>query len=160
MVMGGLIGETSGNTLEGPAAPLAHSRSSAGLFGEQSLTNNRTELVMFITPRVVENENDLKNTIEDLRRRMYQIDDTFDVFRRAKAPDPYARLRRSLATADACRASSPDLPCGTRLAQYETSPFPDAFGSKTCQKRRQVPTSQCCSAATGTLGPPLMVGTH
>ena len=45
---------------------------------------------MFITPRVVENENDLKNTIEDLRRRMQQIDDTFDVFRRAKAPDPYA----------------------------------------------------------------------
>ena len=31
-----------------------------GLFGEQTLTNNRTELVLFITPRVVENEIDLK----------------------------------------------------------------------------------------------------
>jgi general secretion pathway protein D len=61
-----------------------------GLFGDQSLTKNRTELVMFITPRVVETEADLKGTIEDLRRRMQQIDDTFDVFRRAKAPDAYS----------------------------------------------------------------------
>ncbi len=62
------------------------------MFGDQQLTKNRTELVMFITPRVVENENDLKSTIEDLRRRMQQIDDTFDVFRKAKAPSalPYA----------------------------------------------------------------------
>ncbi len=45
---------------------------------------------MFITPRLVENENDLRNTIEDLRRRMQQIDDTFDVFRRAKSPDVYS----------------------------------------------------------------------
>ena len=40
---------------------------------------------MFITPRVVENEIDLKGVIDDLRRRMQQIDDDFDVFRRAQA---------------------------------------------------------------------------
>ena len=61
-----------------------------GLFRSRSQTKNRTELVMFITPRVVEGEADLKGTIEDLRRRMQQIDDTFDVFRRAKAPDAYS----------------------------------------------------------------------
>jgi len=88
MVMGGLIGETTGNTSKGLPL-LSRIPIIGGLFGDQSLTKNRTELVMFITPRVVENETDLKNTIEDLRRRMQQIDDTFDVFRRAKAPDPY-----------------------------------------------------------------------
>jgi general secretion pathway protein D len=88
MVMGGLIGETSGNTSKGLPL-LSRIPILGGLFGEQTLTKNRTELVMFITPRVVEGEADLKGTIEDLRRRMQQIDDTFDVFRRAKAPDAY-----------------------------------------------------------------------
>jgi general secretion pathway protein D len=83
--MGGLIGETTGNTSKGLPL-LSRIPFIGGLFGDQQLTKNRTELVMFITPRVVENENDLKNTIEDLRRRMQQIDDTFDVFRKAKAP--------------------------------------------------------------------------
>ncbi len=88
MVMGGLIGETSGNSSKGLPL-LSRIPIIGGLFGDQQLTKNRTELVMFITPRVVENEIDLKATIEDLRRRMQQIDDTFDVFRRAKSPDPY-----------------------------------------------------------------------
>jgi len=88
MVMGGLIGETTGNSSKGLPL-LSRIPIIGGLFGDQQLTKNRTELVMFITPRVVENENDLKSTIEDLRRRMQQIDDTFDVFRRAKSPDPY-----------------------------------------------------------------------
>jgi len=60
---------------------------------------------MFITPRVVENENDLKNTIEDLRRRMQQIDDTFDVFRRAKAPDAYSDAPSALPA-----GASPPIP--------------------------------------------------
>jgi general secretion pathway protein D len=88
MVMGGLIGETTGNSSKGLPL-LSRIPILGGLFGDQQLTKNRTELVMFITPRVVENEIDLKSTIDDLRRRMYQIDDTFDVFRRAKSPDPY-----------------------------------------------------------------------
>jgi general secretion pathway protein D len=88
MVMGGLIGETSANSSQGLPL-LSRIPILGGLFGEQTLTKNRTELVMFITPRVVEGEVDLKGTIEDLRRRMQQIDDTFDVFRRAKAPDAY-----------------------------------------------------------------------
>ncbi len=79
MVMGGLIGETRGNTSNG--LPLV-SRIPiiGGLFGEQQLTNNRTELVMFITPRVVDNEADMKGVIDDLRRRMEKIDDAFPVF--------------------------------------------------------------------------------
>jgi hypothetical protein len=43
---------------------------------------------MFITPRAVETETDLKGIVDDLRRRMENIDDAFDVFRRANPPVP------------------------------------------------------------------------
>ena len=85
MVLGGLIGETKGNTSKGLPL-LSRIPVIGGLFGDQALTNNRTELVMFITPRVVENELDLKGIVDDLRRRMEKIDDSFDVFRRTKLP--------------------------------------------------------------------------
>jgi len=85
MVMGGLIGETKTNTSKGLPF-LSRIPIIGGLFGEQQLVNNRTELVMFITPRVVASEIDLKGVVDDLRRRMENIDDTFDVFRRAKSP--------------------------------------------------------------------------
>ena len=39
-----------------------------------------------LPPRVVENEVDLKGVVDDLRRRMENVDDAFDVFRRAQAP--------------------------------------------------------------------------
>ena len=85
MVMGGLIGETKTNTSKGLPF-LSRIPIIGGLFGEQQLVNNRTELVMFITPRVVASEIDLKGVVDDLRRRMENIDDTFDVFRRARSP--------------------------------------------------------------------------
>ena len=89
MVMGGLIGETRGNTSKGLPL-LSRIPVIGGLFGDQQLTNNRTELVMFITPRVVESELDLKGIVDDLRRRMEKIDDTFDVFRRTSTIAPAA----------------------------------------------------------------------
>ena len=48
-----------------------------GLFGNQDLKNNRTELVLFITPQVLESESDYQRVIEDLRRKMEQIEDVF-----------------------------------------------------------------------------------
>jgi general secretion pathway protein D len=73
MIMGGLIGETKQNQSEG--LPLV-SRIPflGGLFGEQKLTTNRTELVMFITPAVIETEVDLRNIIDDLRRKMTSLE--------------------------------------------------------------------------------------
>jgi general secretion pathway protein D len=85
MVMGGLIAENKQNSSEGLPL-LSRIPILGGLFGQQTLTNNRIELVMFITPRVVENEVDLKSVVDDLRRRMENIDDSFDVFRRVKPP--------------------------------------------------------------------------
>jgi general secretion pathway protein D len=76
MVMGGLITENKQNTSNG--LPLiSRVPVLGGLFGNQDLKNNRTELVLFITPQVLESENDYQRVIEDLRRKMEQIEDIF-----------------------------------------------------------------------------------
>ena len=78
MVMGGLISEDNENSSKG--LPLV-SRIPilGGLFGDQTLTNNRTELVLFITPRVVANDADVTRIIDDLRRKMDQLDGVFPI---------------------------------------------------------------------------------
>ncbi len=76
MVMGGLITENKQNTSNG--LPLiSRVPVLGGLFGNQDLKNNRTELVLFITPQVLESESDYQRVIEDLRRKMEQIEDVF-----------------------------------------------------------------------------------
>lgn len=76
MVMGGLITENKQNTSNG--LPLiSRVPVLGGLFGNQDLKNNRTELVLFITPQVLESEIDYQRVIEDLRRKMEQIEDVF-----------------------------------------------------------------------------------
>ena len=76
MVMGGLILEDHSNSSKG--LPLiARIPVLGGLFGDQVLKNDRTELVLFITPRVIENEADVTRIIDDLRRRMDQLEGVF-----------------------------------------------------------------------------------
>ena len=76
MVMGGLISEDKENSSKG--LPLiSRIPILGGLFGNQNLTSNRTELVLFITPRVVENEADVGRVIDDMRRRMERLDEVF-----------------------------------------------------------------------------------
>jgi general secretion pathway protein D len=76
MIMGGLIKETKADGSEG--IPLLAKLPIIGAaFGQQVLRNDRTELVLFITPRVVENDVDLKNITDDLRRRMERLEDVF-----------------------------------------------------------------------------------
>jgi general secretion pathway protein D len=87
MVMGGLITENNGNSSAG--LPLiARIPVLGGLFGNQTLDNNRTELIFFITPRVVENEVDARRLIEDLRRKMERLDDVFPRQKTAPQGDP------------------------------------------------------------------------
>jgi general secretion pathway protein D len=76
MVMGGLIGENKGTASAGLPF-ISRIPWLGGLFGQQSLTNNRTELVMFITPVVLETELDLKAVMDDLRRKMDWLDEVF-----------------------------------------------------------------------------------
>jgi hypothetical protein len=76
MVMGGLILDTKGNSSAG--LPLiSRIPILGGLFGKQELKNNRTELVLFVTPRVMETEQDNEAIINDLRRRMQNLDRVF-----------------------------------------------------------------------------------
>ena len=76
MVMGGLIGDTRQNNSEGIPL-LSRIPFLGGLFGNQTLKSDRTELVLFITPRVVESEVDIRGAIDDLRRRMENLDRLF-----------------------------------------------------------------------------------
>lgn len=76
MVMGGLIQEQKGNTTNG--LPLIDRLPViGGLFGNQTLTNNRTELVLFITPRVIAEPADFTRIIDDLRGRMDSLGSVF-----------------------------------------------------------------------------------
>jgi len=76
MVMGGLIQETKGNTSNGLPI-LNRIPVIGGLFGSQTLDNNRSELVLFITPHTVTDSTDIQNTIDDLRRKMETLDRVF-----------------------------------------------------------------------------------
>jgi general secretion pathway protein D len=76
MVMGGLITENNANNSAGLPG-LARIPIIGGLFGTQTLQKDRTELILFITPRVVENDVDYRRIIDDLRRRMERLDEVF-----------------------------------------------------------------------------------
>ena len=76
MVMGGLITENNANNSAGLPG-LARIPILGGLFGTQTLQKDRTELILFITPRVVENEVDYRRVIDDLRRKMERLDEVF-----------------------------------------------------------------------------------
>ena len=80
MVMGGLISDTRQNASEGIPL-LSRIPVLGGLFGNQNLKNDRTELVLFITPRVVENEVDIRGAIDDLRRKMENLDAVFPIIK-------------------------------------------------------------------------------
>jgi general secretion pathway protein D len=80
MVMGGLIGDTRQNTSNGIPI-LSRIPVLGGLFGSQQLKNDRTELVLFITPKVVENEVDIRGAIDDLRKKMENMDAVLPIMR-------------------------------------------------------------------------------
>ncbi|MDR2172723.1 MAG: type II secretion system secretin GspD [Burkholderiales bacterium] len=73
MVIGGLIRDdrTSGT---GGVPFLSRVPVLGALFGEQSWDNSRTELIIFLTPRVVENEENRRSIIQDLRHRMDNLE--------------------------------------------------------------------------------------
>jgi general secretion pathway protein D len=85
MVMGGLILDGDQNSSAG--LPLV-SRIPVlgGLFGSQTLKKNRTELVLFVTPRVVDTEFDVRSAIDDLRRRMERLDSAYPAIAPGGAP--------------------------------------------------------------------------
>ncbi len=87
MVMGGLIQDTKGSATNGlpllDRVPIF-----GGLFGSQALTNTRSELVLFVTPRVVTDQADSDALIEDLRRKMERLDSVFPPKRHKVSGNP------------------------------------------------------------------------
>jgi len=76
MVMGGLISDTKANSSNGLQL-VSRIPVLGGLFGKQELKNNRTELVLFVTPRVSDTTEDNEAILNDLRRRMQNLDRVF-----------------------------------------------------------------------------------
>jgi general secretion pathway protein D len=76
MVLGGLIRDSRVGTTQGFPL-LSRIPVLGGLFGSQSMDINRVELVIFITPRVIEGDSGAAEIIEDLRRRMERLDFAF-----------------------------------------------------------------------------------
>jgi Flp pilus assembly secretin CpaC len=74
--MGGLIRDTKGQGSEGIPL-LSKIPVIGGLFGAQDIKEQRSELVLFVTPRVVETQNDMRTIVEDLRKRMERLDELF-----------------------------------------------------------------------------------
>ncbi len=85
MVMGGLILDQDSNSSDG-LPWLARIPVVGGLFGNQSLTKNRSELVLFVTPRVLDTEFDVRSVVDDLRRRMERLDSAYPAIAPGGAP--------------------------------------------------------------------------
>ena len=73
MLMGGLFEETGGRGSSGfpllSTIPVL-----GGLFGQQTWNHSRSELVMLITPRILDNEEDTREIVDELRRKLQAIE--------------------------------------------------------------------------------------
>jgi general secretion pathway protein D len=78
MVMGGLIRDGASNSSNGLPL-LSRIPYFGGLFGNQDINKDRTELVLFVTPRVVESSFDARGIIDDLRRRMERLETAYPI---------------------------------------------------------------------------------
>jgi len=69
IVLGGLISENARKTMTG--IPILHKLPWIGsLFGSTTKTKDRTELVILLTPRVVENRDKVRNITNEFRRKL------------------------------------------------------------------------------------------
>jgi general secretion pathway protein D len=85
MVMGGLITDGAGYSTSG--LPFASRIPVFGaLFGNQGVNHDRTELVLFVTPRLVETASDHRGVIDDLRRKMERLGSAYPAVKPAGAP--------------------------------------------------------------------------
>ncbi|HEY8242752.1 MAG TPA: type II secretion system secretin GspD [Casimicrobiaceae bacterium] len=76
LIMGGLIRDTKQQGSEG-IPWLTKIPWIGGLFGQQNIKDQRSELVLFVTPRVVETQQDVRNILDELGKRMERLQDVF-----------------------------------------------------------------------------------
>jgi general secretion pathway protein D len=75
ILMGGLIKET-GTTGTSGIPVLSHIPIIGSLFGSQDYVNSRTELLLIITPRVIANNQQMRNITLELRKKMQNLDES------------------------------------------------------------------------------------
>ncbi len=76
MVLAGLISNTSGSGSSGLPL-LSKIPVLGGLFGTQTMNKNRTELVILITPVVINNSDDSRAVMEELRKKLPGLQSAF-----------------------------------------------------------------------------------
>jgi type II secretion system protein D len=120
MVIGGLIRDdkTSGNA----GIPFLSQIPVLGaLFGSQNWDNSRTELVIFLTPRVVENEETRRAIIQDMRFRMDNLE---GLLQETKAlPTDLLRQMEGL-EGKAKEAAAPAVPPSRQIPPPVVAPTP------------------------------------
>lgn len=77
MMLGGLITENKTNSNSGLPF-LSQIPVVGGLFGTQDYANNRTELVILITPRMVANSQEAREVTEEFRKKMSRLADVLE----------------------------------------------------------------------------------
>lgn len=112
MLMGGLFEESGGNGSAG--LPLLSTIPVVGgLFGNQTWNHNRSELVMLITPRILENDDETRAAVDELRKRLQLIETRVPSASSAllptRAEDRQRLIDEMRATEGSLRISAPRL---------------------------------------------------
>lgn len=82
LVLGGLIRDSNTNNRDG--VPILYKLPVLGwFFGARNDETNRTELLVLITPRVIETEQDKQQALEDLKRRLQVLEPQVDQYRQS-----------------------------------------------------------------------------
>lgn len=110
MLMGGLFEESGGNGSSG--LPLLSTIPVfGGLFGNQTWNHSRSELVMLITPRILENEEETRQAVDELRQRLSLIENRVPSASSAQLPTRAEDRKRLLeevrATEGSLRIATP-----------------------------------------------------
>ena len=72
IAIGGIINESSGSSSAG--IPLLHRLPIVGsAFGSKSYNKDRTELIVFMTPHVIYDNNDLQEASQELKDRLRKL---------------------------------------------------------------------------------------
>jgi general secretion pathway protein D len=93
MVLAGLIRENRAGSTDGIPF-LSEIPILGSLFGTQTYDGNRTELVMFITPRMVSSDADMRSVAEEIRRKMERLGDSFPPSLEMRAAPPVPGTRQ------------------------------------------------------------------
>lgn len=111
MLMGGLFQDNSRNSTSGLPV-LSAIPGVGGLFGSQTWQSDRTELVLLITPRIMGSAEETRDVVDELRRKLQNIETLIPAASTAALPASGEAKTRQRLDADALRDVSTSLRIG------------------------------------------------